>query len=177
MAIPTLPEDFKEFLKLLGSKGVEYLLVGGYAVSIHGYVRATNGLDIWVKISPENALGIDSALREFEFIGSTLSPGLFRVPNNIIRMGVPPIRLEILTAVSGVQFDECYAGRRDGCLRRNTSPGYQPSALEGEQVGRRTCQGSRGSGEFAGVDSEGLQKVDIHIAPRNHDARAPDIER
>src|SRR3954468_16304070 len=74
MAIPTLPEDFKEFLKLLGLKGVEYLLVGGYAVSIHGYVRATNDLDIWVKISPENALAIVSALRQFGFAASSLSP-------------------------------------------------------------------------------------------------------
>jgi hypothetical protein len=111
MAIPTLPEDFKEFLKLLGLKGVEYLLVGGYAVSIHGYVRATNDLDIWVKISPENALAIVSALRQFGFAASSLSPGLFLAPNNVIRMGVPPIRLEILTSVSGVQFDECYAER------------------------------------------------------------------
>jgi hypothetical protein len=74
MAIPTLPGDFKEFLRLLGSHGVEYLLVGGYAVSIHGYVRATNDLDVWVKIGPENARRIDAALREFGFAGSSLSP-------------------------------------------------------------------------------------------------------
>jgi len=111
MAIPTLPRDFKEFLKLLGSHGVEYLLVGGYAVSIHGYVRATNDLDIWVKISTENASSIDRALREFGFAAVALSPELFLTPHNVIRMGVPPMRLEILTSVSGVQFDECYAER------------------------------------------------------------------
>jgi hypothetical protein len=111
MAIPTLPRDFKEFLKLLGSHGVEYLLVGGYAVGIHGYVRATNDLDIWVKISNRNAGGIDAALREFGFAGSTLSPELFLSPNTVVRMGVPPMRLEILTSVSGVQFDVCYAER------------------------------------------------------------------
>jgi hypothetical protein len=95
MAILTLPEDFKEFLKLLDSKEVEYLLVGGYAVSIHGYVRATNDLDIWVKMSAENARGIESALREFGFAGSSLSPELFLAPNNVIRMGVPPMRLHL----------------------------------------------------------------------------------
>ena len=112
MAIPTLPRDFKEFLRLLGSHEVEYLLVGGYAVSIHGYVRATNDLDVWVKISAKNAGGIDAALREFGFAGSSLSPELFLVPNNVVRMGVPPMRLEIITSVSGVQFEECYAERK-----------------------------------------------------------------
>jgi hypothetical protein len=109
MAIPTLPRDFKEFLKLLSSYGVEYLLVGGYAVSIHGYVRATNDLDIWVKISSVNAQGVDAALREFGFNRS--SPELFLAPNSVVRMGVPPMRLEILTSVSGVEFDQCYAER------------------------------------------------------------------
>ena len=74
MAIPTLPEDFKEFLRLLGSKGVEYLLVGGYAVSIYGYVRATNDLDIWVKIGEKNAVALDRVLREFGFRATELSP-------------------------------------------------------------------------------------------------------
>jgi len=111
MAIPTLPRDFKEFLKLLGSHGVEYLLVGGYAVGIYGYVRATNDIDIWVKIGNRNARGIDAALREFGFAGDTLSPELFLSPNNVVRMGVPPMRLEILTSVSGVEFDVCYAER------------------------------------------------------------------
>ena len=55
MVIPALARDFKEFLKLLNSHSVEYLLIGGYAVAIYGYVRATNGLDMWVKLSFENA--------------------------------------------------------------------------------------------------------------------------
>jgi hypothetical protein len=55
MAIPALARDFKEFLKSLNSNRVEYLLIGGYAVGIYGHIRATNDLDVWVKISPENA--------------------------------------------------------------------------------------------------------------------------
>lgn len=73
MAIPTLPQDFKEFLKLLGSHGVEYLLVGGYAVSIYGYSRATNDLDVWVRISEVNAQATADALRDFGFAGESLS--------------------------------------------------------------------------------------------------------
>ena len=111
MAIPTLARDFREFLKLLRSSSVEYLLVGGYAVGIHGYVRSTNDLDIWVKVSPENAARIDRALREFGFATPSLSPDLFLTPNNVVRIGVPPIRLEILTSISGVEFDACYSER------------------------------------------------------------------
>ena len=66
MATPKLVQDFKEFLKSLNSNGVEYLLIGGYAAAIHGYVRATNDLDVWVKISPENAASLGRTLRQFE---------------------------------------------------------------------------------------------------------------
>lgn len=109
MAIPTLVRDFKEFLKSLNSNGVEYLLIGAYAVGIHGYVRATGDLDIWVGINLENAAKIDRALREFGFVTAALNRDLFLVPNNVVRMGMPPVRIEILTSISGVDFESCYA--------------------------------------------------------------------
>ena len=109
MAIPVLARDFKEFLKSLNSNGVKYLLIGGYAVGIYGHIRATNDLDIWVDVSPENAARIDRALRQFGFAAPALSPELFLAPNNVVRMGVPPIRIEILTSISGVEFQACYA--------------------------------------------------------------------
>ena len=109
MAIPALARDFKEFLKLLNSNHVEYLLIGGYAVGIYGHVRATNDLDIWVGVGPENAGRIEKALREFGFAAAGLTPDLFLTPNNVVRMGVPPIRIEILTSISGVPFESCYA--------------------------------------------------------------------
>ncbi|MBI5282269.1 MAG: hypothetical protein HY858_11355 [Candidatus Solibacter usitatus] len=111
MAKITLPGDFSEFLRLFNSHGVEYLLVGGHAVGIHGYVRATNDLDVWVKASVENAARIERALREFGFDDPSLSPGLFTARDNIVRMGVPPMRLEVHTSISGVEFDACYAER------------------------------------------------------------------
>jgi hypothetical protein len=109
MAKLQLPSDFKEFLKLLNSNNVAYLLVGGYAVSIHGYVRMTNDIDVWVRATQENAKRVVRALDEFGFGAAPVSPDLFIRPNSIIRMGVPPLRVEILTSLSGVEFDACYA--------------------------------------------------------------------
>ena len=73
MAIPALARDFKEFLKSLNSNSVEYLLIGGYAVGIYGHIRATNDLDIWVNVSPENAAKIERTLREFGFAAAGLT--------------------------------------------------------------------------------------------------------
>jgi hypothetical protein len=106
-----LPPDFEEFLSLLNSHGVKYLLIGGYAVGYHGYPRATGDLDIWVALDPVNADRIVAALRAFGFDLPQLSPDLFLQDESMVRMGVPPIRIEILTAVSGVRFEECYAER------------------------------------------------------------------
>jgi predicted nucleotidyltransferase len=106
-----LPPDFKEFLSLLKTHGVEYLLIGGYAVGYHGYPRATHDMDIWIAIHPDNAERMVSALQEFGFDTPQLSASLFLQDKSIVRMGIPPMRLEITTAISGVTFEECYAGR------------------------------------------------------------------
>ena len=111
MATTQLPIDFKEFLKLLDSHQVKYLLIGGYAVNYHGYPRTTADMDIWVAIQKENAEKIVNALREFGFDNSELTADLFLQQNQIIRMGIPPIRIELLTTISGVSFDECYSER------------------------------------------------------------------
>ena len=106
-----LPPDFKEFLKLLKAHGVKYLLIGGYAVGYHGYPRATNDIDIWIEISPNNAERMVKVLREFGFDTPDLSPNMFLQDQNIIRMGVPPMRIEVLTRISGVSFEEAYSER------------------------------------------------------------------
>ena len=108
MAI-ALARDFKEFLKLLNSNRVEYLVIGGYAVGIYGHIRATNDLDIWVNVNPENAARIDRVLRDFGFATVAQTSDVFLARNNVVRMGVPPIRIEILTSISGVEFETCYA--------------------------------------------------------------------
>lgn len=106
-----LPPDFKEFLQLMNSKDVEYLLVDGYAVGYHGYPRTTGDMDVWIAIHPRNAEKVVEVLREFGFGLPELSPELFLSEGRIVRMGVPPLRIKIFTTISGVNFDECYAER------------------------------------------------------------------
>ena len=111
MATIHLPPDFKDFLKLLKENKVRYLLIGGYAVGYHGYPRATADIDIWVAMHADNAEKIVRVLREFGFENPELSKELFLKDRQIIRMGVPPIRIEICTSISGVEFDHCYKNR------------------------------------------------------------------
>lgn len=106
-----LPPDFREFLQLLNSRQVKYLLIGGYAVGYHGYPRATVDMDVWIAISPENAKKIVDVLNEFGFGSTELSAELFLKENRIVRMGTPPLRIEIATGIDGVTFDECYRER------------------------------------------------------------------
>jgi len=111
MATVNLPPDFREFLRLLNEHRVEYLLIGGYAVAYHGYPRATADLDIWIARHPQNAEKVVVALKAFGFAVPELSAELFLKESQIIRMGMPPVRIEIATDISGVQFDACYAAR------------------------------------------------------------------
>ena len=77
----------------------------------HGYPRATADMDIWIMMNPENAEKVVAALKQFGFNIPGLSVEMFLKPNQIIRMGVPPVRIEILTTISGVSFEECYPER------------------------------------------------------------------
>lgn len=106
-----LPPDFREFLNLLNAHRVEYLLVGGYAVGYHGYPRATVDMDVWIAVNHVNAKKVVAALKAFGFESAELTPDIFLKENLIARMGVPPLRIEILTGIDGVTFDECYAER------------------------------------------------------------------
>ena len=116
--MPTLhlPQDFKEFLELLVTNRVEYLLVGGFAVSYYGYIRTTADIDLWVAVSPENASNLVRAIREFGFRSPDLQESHFLLENKMIRLGNPPFRIEILTGISGVGFDECYRQRTIGTI-------------------------------------------------------------
>lgn len=106
-----LHPDFKDFLKLLNSYDVRYLLVGGYAVGYHGYPRATGDMDIWIEISESNSKKVTSAFRDFGMPTEAISENLFLEKNKVIRIGVPPVRLEVITSASGVNFDKCYSNR------------------------------------------------------------------
>ena len=111
MATIRLPPDFKEFLQLLNSHQIEYLLIGGYAVGYHGYPRSTGDIDVWIAMHPQNAENMVTVLEEFGFGVPELSADLFMQEGKIIQMGVPPMRIDILTTLSGVRFEECYEER------------------------------------------------------------------
>jgi hypothetical protein len=95
----------------LNSNDVEYLVVGGYAVSYYGYPRSTGDMDVWVALHPDNIQRLIDVLSEFGFSRENLSTDVFLKKDQIIRMGMAPIRIEILTSISGVDFDECYRSR------------------------------------------------------------------
>lgn len=106
-----LNEDFKEFLKLLNKNHVKYLIIGGYAVNIHGYPRFTGDIDFWIDKDSDNAKRTCDAIHQFGFEDTNLTPESFQRPNALIRMGVTPFMIEIHTAVSGIRFEDCYPHR------------------------------------------------------------------
>lgn len=106
-----LSKDFKEFIALLNAHNVRYLVVGGYAVAFHGYPRYTKDLDVWIDLSTQNAGSLLKALEEFGFGSMGLKPGDFLESDQVIQLGYPPNRIDILAALTDVTFDECYEAR------------------------------------------------------------------
>jgi hypothetical protein len=103
-----LNKDFKEFAELLNSTGVEYMVVGGYALAAYGHPRYTGDLDIWIRRTPENATKLIEALDRFGFGGLGLTEADFLVPDAVVQLGYPPARIDLLTSIDGVDFDACY---------------------------------------------------------------------
>ncbi len=93
----------------MNASGAQYLVIGGYAVNYYGYSRATADMDIWIAINPENASRVAATVREFGF--STAETQSFLERGRVIRMGEPPIRIEVLTSISGVEFASCFERR------------------------------------------------------------------
>lgn len=116
MATTRLPADFQDFLRLLNSHRVEYLLVGGYAVCYHGYYRNTNDIDFWIAVNAENARKMAVVVKAFGFDVPELSEELFLKKGRIIRMGAEPTRIEILTEISACEFEDCYLRRTEATI-------------------------------------------------------------
>ena len=106
-----LSRDFKEFAELLNANGVEYLVVGGYALAVHGQPRYTGDLDLWLRVTPGNVERVLRALADFGFGSVGLSAADFMQPEAVIQLGYPPGRIDLLTHVDGVDFDACFAKR------------------------------------------------------------------
>jgi hypothetical protein len=106
-----LDQDFKEFIASLNDNDVRYLVVGGYAVAFHGHPRYTKDIDIWVELEPTNAQKVMAALKQFGFGSLDLKAEDFLVADQIIQLGYPPNRIDLITTLIGVDFEECFASR------------------------------------------------------------------
>jgi hypothetical protein len=100
--------DFAEMLRALAVAQVEYLVVGAYAVAGHGVPRATGDIDLWVRPTADNAARLWRALDVFGAPRSRLSPDSFTQPNVVYQIGLPPNRIDFLTTIDGVEFEEAW---------------------------------------------------------------------
>ncbi len=106
-----LDRDFREFLACLAAHDVRFLVVGGYAVAAHGHPRYTGDLDIWVWTDVANAAGVLRALEDFGFGSLGLLESDFSEPDRVVQLGYPPVRIDLLTSIDGVEFEPCFARR------------------------------------------------------------------
>lgn len=101
--------DFRELLGFFGARRVDFLIVGGYALAFHGVPRFTGDLDLWVRPTPENARRTIQALEDFGFGSLGLEARDFEKPDQVIQLGQPPVRVDLVTSISGVSWDEADA--------------------------------------------------------------------
>jgi hypothetical protein len=104
-------KDFIDFIELLNVHNVEYMVVGAHALAYHGRPRHTGDLDIWIKPSFENSGKMVNVLKDFGFGSLGLTEQDFLKENYVTQLGYPPLRIDILNSISGVDFDEAYKGR------------------------------------------------------------------
>ncbi len=106
-----LNQDFKEFIQSLNDNHVRYLVIGGYAVALHGHPRYTKDIDIWIEMSHDNAANMVKALEQFGFGSLGLQAADFLAPDQIIQLGYPPNRIDLITTPPGIDFETCYVSR------------------------------------------------------------------
>jgi hypothetical protein len=109
-----IPNDFKELLELFNKHKVEYLIVGGYALAFHGAPRFTGDIDLFVRPVRKNAERILAALDEFGFGSLDLSEDDFADLGKVVQLGVPPVRIDIITSISGVSWEKADTGKVPG---------------------------------------------------------------
>lgn len=108
-----LNQDLKEFIESLNANEVRYLVIGGYALAMHGHPRFTKDIDIWLDCDQSNAERVLKAIADFGFGSLELSASDFSEPNQLIQLGYPPNRIDLLTSADGVEFETCYSARID----------------------------------------------------------------
>ena len=107
-----LEKDFVDFVKLCNHYEVKYLVIGGYAVSVHGYPRSTKDLDILIKLSEENAAKMKNVIDEFGFASLKLTKKDFLKPDFVTQLGQEPIRIDILNDIDGLDYEEAWKNRK-----------------------------------------------------------------
>lgn len=103
--------DFRDLLSAFNAHGVEYLLVGAYALAAHGRVRATGDLDVWIRPEPKNARRVMTALAEFGAPVQGLSESDLTSADLVFQIGIAPLRIDVLTAIDAVDFDDAWRNR------------------------------------------------------------------
>ena len=106
-----LQKDLREFIELLNSRRVDYIVVGGHAVAFHGYPRFTGDIDFFVRPTPDNAARLVEALHDFGFGGAGLTVEDFTRPNCVVQLGQVPNRIDLLTTISGVDFEQAWQAK------------------------------------------------------------------
>ena len=109
-------QDFKEFLKLLKEKRVKYLIVGGQAVNYYSRGKLTEDLDIWIESTPENAENIFVVLDKFGTGNLDVDVRDFIQQDKVVQLGYPPMRIDIMTSIEGLDFEKAYMNRSNGNL-------------------------------------------------------------
>ena len=142
-------QDFRDLFAALNDAGAEYLVVGAHALAAHGHVRATKDLDVWVHSSAENAERVYTALRNFGAPLDELSVADLAIPDIVFQMGVAPVRIDILTSVSGITFEDAWPARvssrygdqpiqvlsRDYLIKNKLAAGRLQDLADVEQLG------------------------------------------
>ncbi len=109
-------QDFKELAELLNENKVEYVIVGGYALAFHGHPRYTGDIDILINPTDNNAEKLLNCLYQFGFGGLQLTQADFNAPGNVIQLGIPPVRIDLLTSIDGVSWQEISMHKVSGRL-------------------------------------------------------------
>jgi hypothetical protein len=117
-----LNRDFKEFVASFNAHAVEYLVVGGYALAAHGRPRYTGDIDLWIRATNDNAARALAALADFGFAGLNITADDLIRPGNVIQLGYPPRRIDLLTSIDGVDFEACHAQRQNFAIDGVTLP-------------------------------------------------------
>ena len=124
-----LSRDFQDLLALFASHGVRFVVVGGYAVAAHGHPRYTKDLDLWLEVSPDNADRVVAALEEFGFGSLGLTRDDFTEPGIVVQLGREPVRVDLLTSISGLEFADCYPARVTSTFGNTSVPVLDRASL------------------------------------------------